>query len=167
MDYQNIFSCELAGISMWAVMELAGQVLGVVSCLFLSSRTSCLRQERRKRKPEVKVDYFFPVKRESGSRAGLVQAVESYRLWPEGPGFDSRSPRIAQARVRLATDTLSQTPHRAGALCTGYAPLLCNYPYAYVVHMHVLYMCFLYMALSIWEHFVSQVVCILHCSYCI
>ena len=39
-------------------------------------------------------------------RADLVQAVESYRLWPEGPGFESRSPRIAQARVRLATDTL-------------------------------------------------------------
>ena len=56
-----------------------------------------------------------------GRRAGLVQAVESYRLWPEGPGFESRSPRIAQARVRLATDTLPQTPHRAGALCTGYA----------------------------------------------
>jgi len=55
-------------------------------------------------------------------RAGLVQAVESYRLWPEGPGFESRSPRIAQARVRLATDTLPQTPHRAGALCTEYAP---------------------------------------------
>ena len=54
-------------------------------------------------------------------RAGLVQAVESYRLCPEGPGFESRSPRIAQARVRLATDTLPQTPHRAGALCTGYA----------------------------------------------
>ena len=34
--------------------------------------------------------------------------------------FESRSPRIAQARVRLATDTLPQTPHRAGALCTGY-----------------------------------------------
>ena len=54
-------------------------------------------------------------------RAGLVQAVESYRLWPEGPGFESRSSRIAQARVRLATDTIPQTPHRAGALCTGYA----------------------------------------------
>jgi len=54
-------------------------------------------------------------------RAGLVQAVESYRLWPEGPVFESWSPRIAQARVRLATDTLPQTPHRAGALCTGYA----------------------------------------------
>ena len=54
-------------------------------------------------------------------RAGLVQAVESYRLWPEGPRFESWSPRIAQARVRLATDTLPQTPHRAGALCTGYA----------------------------------------------
>ena len=39
-------------------------------------------------------------------RVGLVQAVESYRLWPEGHGFESRSPRIAQARVRLATDTL-------------------------------------------------------------
>ena len=37
------------------------------------------------------------------------------------PGFESRSPRIAQARIRLATDTLRQTPHRAGALCTGYA----------------------------------------------
>jgi len=49
-----------------------------------------------------------------------VQAVESYRLRPEGPGFQSRSPRIAQARVRLATDTLSQTPHRAGALYTRY-----------------------------------------------
>ena len=56
-------------------------------------------------------------------RAGLMQAVESYRLWPEGPGFESRSPRIAQARVRLATDTLPQTLHRAGALCTGYALL--------------------------------------------
>ena len=52
-----------------------------------------------------------------------VQAVESYRLWPEGPGFESRSSRIAQARVRLATDTLPHTPHRAGALCTGYALL--------------------------------------------
>ena len=57
-------------------------------------------------------------------RAGLVQAVESYRLWLEGPGFESQSPRIAQARVRLATDTLPQTPHRAGALCTGSALLL-------------------------------------------
>ena len=28
---------------------------------------------------------------------------------------------LAQARVRLATDTFLQTPHRAGALCTGYA----------------------------------------------
>ena len=54
-------------------------------------------------------------------RAGLVQAVESYRRKPEGPGFKSRSPRIAQARVRLATDTLPQTPHRVGALCIGYA----------------------------------------------
>ena len=53
-------------------------------------------------------------------RAGLVQAVESYRLRPEDPGFESWSPRIAQARVRLATNTLPQTPHRAGALCTGY-----------------------------------------------
>ena len=53
--------------------------------------------------------------------ANLVQAVESYRLWPEGPGFESRSPRIAQARVKLATDTLPRTPYRAGALCTGYA----------------------------------------------
>ena len=43
---------------------------------------------------------------------------------PEGPGFELRSPRIAQARVRLATDTLPQTPHRAGALCTGYALLV-------------------------------------------
>ena len=50
-----------------------------------------------------------------------MQAVESYRLWLEGPGFESRSPRIAQVRVRLATNTLPQTPHRAGALCTGYA----------------------------------------------
>ncbi|XP_066340762.1 pentatricopeptide repeat-containing protein At4g14820-like [Miscanthus floridulus] len=53
-------------------------------------------------------------------RASLVQAVESYRLRLEGPGFESRSPRIARARVRLATDTLPQTLHRAGALCTGY-----------------------------------------------
>ena len=60
-------------------------------------------------------------------RAGLVQAVESYRLWPEGPGFESRSPRIAQARVRLATDTLPQTPHWAGALCTRYALFLLLY----------------------------------------
>jgi len=52
---------------------------------------------------------------------GQVQVVESYCLWPEGPGFESRSPRIAQARVRLATNTFYQTPHRAGALCTGYA----------------------------------------------
>jgi len=52
-------------------------------------------------------------------RAGLVQAVESYCLWPEGPGFESRSSRIAQARLRLATDTLPQIPHRAGALYTG------------------------------------------------
>ena len=50
-----------------------------------------------------------------------MQAVESYRMWPEGPGFESRSPRIAQARVRLATNTLPQTPHRAGALRTRYA----------------------------------------------
>ena len=28
-------------------------------------------------------------------RAGLVQAVESYRQWPEGSGFESQSPRIA------------------------------------------------------------------------
>ena len=51
----------------------------------------------------------------------LVKAVESYRLWLEGPGFESRSPRIAQTMVRLATNTLPQTSHRAGALCTGYA----------------------------------------------
>ena len=44
----------------------------------------------------------------------------TYRLWPEGSGFESQSPHIAQVRIRLATDTLSQTPHRAGALCTGY-----------------------------------------------
>ena len=37
--------------------------------------------------------------------------------------IESRSPRIAQARVRLATDTLPQIPHRAGALCTEYALL--------------------------------------------
>ena len=35
--------------------------------------------------------------------------------------IESRSPRIAQARVKLAYDILPQTPHRAGALCTGYA----------------------------------------------
>ena len=64
---------------------------------------------------------FYILILETVWRAGLVQAVESCRLWPEGPGFESRSPRIAQARVRLATDTLPQTPHRAGALCTGYA----------------------------------------------
>ena len=58
-------------------------------------------------------------------RAGLVQAVESYHMWPEGPMFESRSPRIAQARIRLATNTLPQTPYRAGALCTGYAPMEC------------------------------------------
>ena len=51
----------------------------------------------------------------------LMWPEESYRLWPEGPGFELRSPRIAQARVRLATNTLPQTPHIAGALCTGYA----------------------------------------------
>ena len=33
----------------------------------------------------------------------------------------SRSSRIAQARVRLATNTLHQTPHKAGVLCTRYA----------------------------------------------
>ena len=49
-------------------------------------------------------------------RAALVQVVESYCLWPKGPGFESRSPRITQTRVRLATDTLPQTPHREGAL---------------------------------------------------
>jgi hypothetical protein len=38
-------------------------------------------------------------------------------LEPDGPGFESRSPRIVQARVRLATNTLLQIPHRAGALC--------------------------------------------------
>ena len=43
-----------------------------------------------------------------------------------GPGFESRSPRIAQARVRLVTDALPQTPHRAGALYTGYALFLKN-----------------------------------------
>jgi len=53
-----------------------------------------------------------------------VQAVESYCLWSEGLGFESQSPRIAQARVRLAIDTLPQTLHRAGALCTGYALLM-------------------------------------------
>ena len=52
-----------------------------------------------------------------------MQAAESYRLWPEGPGFESRSPSIARARVRLAINTLPQTPHRAGALCTGYTLL--------------------------------------------
>ena len=67
--------------------------------------------------------YYLYCKGLSKRRAGLVQAVESYRLGPEGPGFESRSPRIAHARVRLATDTLPQTPHRAGAFCTGYAPL--------------------------------------------
>jgi len=35
------------------------------------------------------------------------------------------SPHIAQARVRLAIDTLPQTPHRVGALCTGYPPPYC------------------------------------------
>jgi len=49
-----------------------------------------------------------------------VLIFESYRLWPKGPGFESPSPRIAQARVRLATNTLPHTPHRAGALCIGY-----------------------------------------------
>jgi hypothetical protein len=49
-------------------------------------------------------------------RAGLVQAVEPYRLWPEGPRFEPRSPRVAQARVRLATDTLPQTPHSGSSL---------------------------------------------------
>ena len=57
----------------------------------------------------------------------VYHPVESYRLWPEGPGFESRSPRIAQARVRLATDTLPQTPHRAGALCTGYTLFLSSF----------------------------------------
>ena len=42
---------------------------------------------------------------------------------PEGPGFESRSSCIAQARVRLANDILLQTPHRAGAFCTGYVLL--------------------------------------------
>ena len=41
-----------------------------------------------------------------------------------GCEHESRSPRIAQARVRLAIDTLPQTLHRAGALCTGYALLM-------------------------------------------
>ena len=39
----------------------------------------------------------------------------TYRLWPEGPGFESQSPRITQARVRLATDTLPQTSRRSGS----------------------------------------------------
>ena len=60
----------------------------------------------------------------------------TYRLWPEGPGFESQSPRITQARVRLATDTLPQTPRRAGALCTVYTlynSMLkrCNIDYTY------------------------------------
>jgi hypothetical protein len=46
-----------------------------------------------------------------GWRAGLVQAVESYRLWLEGPGFESQSPRIAQARVRLATAHWHPSPY--------------------------------------------------------
>ena len=49
-------------------------------------------------------------------RVGLVQAVESYHLWSEGLGFESRSPRIVQTKVRFATDTIPQTPHRVGAL---------------------------------------------------
>ena len=70
--------------------------------------------------------YYFLILKYNIISNGLVQAVESYRLWPEGPGFESRSPRIAQARVRLATNTLPQTPHRAGALCTGYALFISN-----------------------------------------
>ena len=34
---------------------------------------------------------------------------------------------VAHVRVRLAPDTLPQTPHRAGALCTRYAPFLLYY----------------------------------------
>ena len=60
----------------------------------------------------------------------------TYCLWPEGLGFESQSPRIAQTRVRLATDTLPQTPHRAGALCSVYALYnsmvkRCNIDYTY------------------------------------
>ena len=61
----------------------------------------------------LEVAYQSGIKMPNLWRASLVQAVESYRLWSEGLGFESRSPRIAQARVRLATDTLPQTPHRA------------------------------------------------------
>ena len=55
-------------------------------------------------------------------RAGLVQAVESYCLWPEGPGFESRSSRIAQASVSvmdwLRIDGLAERP-RIAALSSG------------------------------------------------
>ena len=51
--------------------------------------------------------FFFLTVDDCKWRVGLVQAVESYRMWLEGPGFESRSSRIVQARVRLATDTLS------------------------------------------------------------
>ena len=52
----------------------------------------------------------------------------SYRLvsWAE-PGRRSLSPRdpgFMNPTVRLATNTFSQTPHRAGALCIGYALLV-------------------------------------------
>jgi hypothetical protein len=50
----------------------------------------------------------------------------SGRILPLVTRFESWSPRIAHARVRLATDTLPHIPHRAGALCTGYALFLFN-----------------------------------------
>jgi hypothetical protein len=58
-------------------------------------------------------------------RVGLVQAVESYRLCLEGPGFKSRSPRIAQARVRLATDHPFPNPAQSGSFLHWVHPLGC------------------------------------------
>ena len=56
-----------------------------------------------------------------GAHVYIPSITPSYKLYQTWVGYESQSPRIVQARVRLATDTLPQTPYRAGALCTGYA----------------------------------------------
>jgi len=74
-------------------------------------------------------------------RAGLVQAVESYRLWPEGSGFESWSSRIAQARVRFATNTLSRprTEWELSALGTPFFYLDISWTFSYMIIVSTFY----------------------------
>ena len=98
-----------------------------------------------------------------------MQAVESYRLWPEGPEFESRSPCIAQARIRLATNTLPQTPHRVGALCTRYVFYWVSVPHCSrqnYVNGHILVVSALLQCS--WLHVCSQIItfpCIMHHTF--